>query len=108
MIRQTVRGTIVLFYGAKMHLNLDPQLQNLIETAVRSGRFSNAEELITAGVTRVIADDIGPVEVDDDLRAEIEIGLRDAEAGNFVEFTAAEIIAEGREELRRRQRGGSA
>jgi predicted transcriptional regulator len=48
------------------------------------------------------------VEVDDDLRAEIEIGLRDAEAGNFVEFTAAEIIAEGREELRRRQRGGSA
>jgi hypothetical protein len=88
-----------------MQLNPDAHLSELIESAVRSGRFSTPEELVAAGVHRVIAEDGETPHEGHDLPGETDIGLRDAAAGNFVDFTAADVIAACKETLDQRRRG---
>jgi antitoxin ParD1/3/4 len=43
----------------------------------------------------------------EELRAEVAIGLAEADRGEFVEFTAEDIKAEGRALLAKRQRKGA-
>ena len=86
-----------------MDISLIPPLQKFVEEQVRSGRYSSAEELINGAVATLQSqhEALTPQEVEE-LRREVAIGIAEADRGDFVEFTAQDIIAEGRQRLAKR------
>jgi antitoxin ParD1/3/4 len=82
-----------------MNLTLNPQISRLIEEELNSGRFSSAEELVAAGVARMLSE--SHISADDlaDIQADVAIGIEQADRGEFADFTAKAIIAEGRARL---------
>jgi antitoxin ParD1/3/4 len=79
-----------------MNLTLNPKLSSLIQKEVDSGRFITVEDVIAAGVTRVLAESDLSEEELADLRIDVGVGVAQADRGEFVEFTAKDIAAEGR------------
>jgi Arc/MetJ-type ribon-helix-helix transcriptional regulator len=77
-----------------MNVTLSDEASRIIEAQVKSGHYPTAEAPVDAAIVHLAfsADEI------DELRAAAEIGVREAAAGDFVEFTADEIIAECRAE----------
>jgi antitoxin ParD1/3/4 len=89
-----------------MQIKLHPELQKFVEEKVRAGEFDDADCVINCALAVLRTHDLTPEEVND-LRREIDIGVAQADRGEFVDFTAEEIIAEGEAELRRRRGKGS-
>jgi Arc/MetJ-type ribon-helix-helix transcriptional regulator len=85
-----------------MNITLNDKLSRLIETEVNAGRFATAEDVITAGVTRVLAESELAADELSDLRIDAEVGEGQADRGEFIDFTAKDIIAEGRAILGKR------
>jgi antitoxin ParD1/3/4 len=91
-----------------MNLTLNPELSRLIPEEVDSGRFTTAEAVIAAGVTRVLAESDLSEEELADLKIDVGVGVAQADRGEFVEFKAKDIAADGRAILARKakQRNG--
>jgi len=90
-----------------MNLTLAPQLSQLIQGEVDSGRFSTPEDVIAAGVSRVLAETDLSAEELADLRLDVEVGIQQADRGEFALFTAKDIIAEGRALLAEKSQSGA-
>ncbi len=82
-------------------VRLGERLDHFVEQQVKTGRFENASEVVRAGV-RLLQD----YEVHNaKLRAELQTGLEDIEAGNVHEYDNADdlyqdIVSRGRERLK--------
>jgi antitoxin ParD1/3/4 len=84
-----------------MNVVLNPELQRFVEDQIKLGRYASAGDLIQSAISRLqTSDELSDVE---DLRQEAAIGLREADRGEFVQFTAETVIAEGRKILEARR-----
>ncbi len=84
-----------------MTIVLSEEAARLVDERVRSGRFPSAAAAVDAAVARLQSD--GGATSDDELRALVDVGLAEADRGEFVEFTAEQVIAERRAALAARR-----
>ena len=99
-----------------MRISLRPDLEKFVEEKVRAGDYADADALVNDAVAMLreqelpTEDELSPEDQKKlaDLRRELNIGIEQAERGEFVEFTAEDIKRAGRAELERRRkpRGG--
>ena len=85
----------------------NPELQQFIEEQIQAGTYHSPDEVVAAGLTLLRHDpdtDLAPEELEG-LRHEIGIGLEQADRGDFANFTAEDIIAEGTKHLQNRNHG---
>lgn len=86
-----------------MDVTLTPEMQRFVEGKIKSGRYASATEAVNDLLTAAkFQEELTPDDIRD-LRVEIDVGLADADRGDFVSFTAEDIIAEGRASLARRK-----
>jgi putative addiction module CopG family antidote len=76
-----------------MTISLRPDLRQYVEEQVKAGRFADANEAVNAALDLLMHDEL------DDLRREVQVGIDAAERGEYAEFTADDIIAEGHARL---------
>lgn len=81
-----------------MEVSLHPELQAFIDAQVNAGHYQNPSDMINAGLLLLRDHEemmpADPAELAE-LRRQIAIGIEQANRGDFVEFDAAEIAAEG-------------
>ncbi|RJP39839.1 MAG: hypothetical protein C4547_03190 [Phycisphaerales bacterium] len=83
-------------------LNLTPELHTFLESKVRSGEFPSVDEVIQHAIEEMRRDEgEWSPEVLAYYRREVGRGVRQARAGQLAEFTAEDIIAQGRARLAR-------
>ena len=86
-----------------MKVAIHQRFESFIEEQIKSGKFDTPEEVVNAGLARLRIDSIFSAEDLADLRDEVQIGVDQADRGEFLEFTAEEIINEGRDILAKRR-----
>lgn len=82
-------------------IQLPDELSGFIDQSVKAGSFSGAADFMVNLLYNVKAQSEAELTEEQqaklsNLRAEMAIGIDEADRGEFVEFTADEIIAEGR------------
>jgi len=79
-----------------MQVTLKPDLQQFVEEKVRVGEYASPEEAVNALLSQ--ARELEQITPDDliELRSLVDVGLAEADRGEFVEFTAEDVIAERR------------
>jgi antitoxin ParD1/3/4 len=78
-----------------MNFQLRPDLEKFVNEEVKRGRYGDASGVINKAL-EVLREQLEDAE---DLRHEAAIGVEQAERGEFVEFTAEDIKADGRRVL---------
>jgi putative addiction module CopG family antidote len=68
-----------------MNLRITPELQRFVDEQVKAGRFSSADEVVEAGLARLMLDDEGDVLDARDV-AEIKASREQARAGNVTDW----------------------
>lgn len=88
---------------------LSPDNQAFVDELIRAGRCADADEAIDAALRRWREEEILAPWTEERLREELAIGLRQLDRGEYSDFTAEDIIREGRERLKERadRRGGA-
>lgn len=88
-----------------MEIQLKPELEQFIREEVDRGRYDTPAEAVNAAVARLQTDaELSPDDLED-LRTELDLGIAEADRGEFAEFTAEEIIAERRAAFRDQRKG---
>lgn len=82
-----------------MNLSLRPELERFINSAVKRGRYSSAEEVVSAALQLLQEREMERMARLEDLRKEIAVGIADSDRGDV--FDGEEVIRELREEIRR-------
>ena len=85
----------------QLAVTLPDELSTFVDRSVKAGAFQDAEEFMVNLLYNVKAQSEAELSEEQQfklttLRTEIALGLEEADSGDFVEFTADEIIAEGR------------
>ncbi len=80
-----------------MTVELSSDAARFVDEQVRAGRYPSAQAALDAAVGRLRD------EADAELRALADVGLAEADRGDFVAFTAEDVIAERRAALALRQ-----
>ena len=78
-----------------MNVRLTPELERFVQAQVTSGRYASVDDALNAAVALLQTDDQLPDDLDK-LRSIVDVGLAEADAGQFVEFTAEDVITERR------------
>jgi putative addiction module CopG family antidote len=86
-----------------MNFKLRPDLEKFLHEQVKRGEYGDASGVVNRAL-EVLQEQLGEA---DDLRQEAAIGVEQAERGEFAEFTAEDIKAEGRRLLAARDARGS-
>lgn len=77
-----------------MNVLLKPDLEKFIDEQVRQGRFDSADDAINAAVAQLqVARQLITTQRDQ-MRAEVDIGIAEADRGDFVKYTAEDVIAQ--------------
>jgi antitoxin ParD1/3/4 len=79
-----------------MNIALKPSLARFVQNEVRAGRFDSASDAVNAAVARLQAEKQFTPRQLGRLRKAIDIGLAEADRGEFVDFTAEDVIRERR------------
>ena len=88
-----------------MNVLLKPELERFIDEQVQQGRYDSADDAINAAVAQFQTErNLAAFQLDR-LRAEVDLGIAEADRGEFVEYTAQDVIAERRAALAARQKG---
>ncbi|MEO8206043.1 MAG: type II toxin-antitoxin system ParD family antitoxin [Chthoniobacterales bacterium] len=74
-------------------ISLTPELNDFVKRSVNSGLFHNISEVVANGLHVLKAQQETKLQA---LRADIAVGVEQAERGEFVEFDAESIIQSGR------------
>lgn len=77
-----------------MHISLTETLEKWVRDKVESGLYSNASEVIREALRERIRAERTEAEDVEALRAQIDIGLQQAERGELVAWNAKDFIAE--------------
>jgi antitoxin ParD1/3/4 len=94
-----------------MNISLPPELENLVNEKIKSGRYNSASEVIRESLRLLQERDELERIRRDELRREIMLGVEQIRNGEFIELKTPEDFAEfaerikkeGREELERRK-----
>ena len=79
-----------------MTISLKPEVQEFVAEKVRSGQYPSAEEAVNALLAMAMEQErLTPQDVAE-LRAQLDPAIAEADRGQFVEFTAEDVIAERR------------
>lgn len=89
-----------------MNVVLSGDAQRFVEEKVRSGQYSSPDEAVNALIGLAQEQEVLSAEDLAALRSEIDVGLDEANSGQFVEFSADEIISEGRAALKAKRGNG--
>ena len=90
-----------------MDVQIHPELQRFIDDQLKAGRYDSSDDLINAALATLQAqEELSPEEIED-LRAEVDVGLAEADRGEFVEITSDEIKAQCRAEFEKRRKMGA-
>ena len=84
----------------ELAIKLPTDLEPFIEASVKTGAFNRPSEFVVNLLFNIKAQSESELSEEQQakfatLRAEIAVGIEQAERGDFVEFTAEDIIAEG-------------
>lgn len=90
-----------------MDVTLTPEMQQFVEDKVKSGKYGSPSEVVNRLLSQVKQQEAPPSDDVEELRAEVDIGIDDAQNGRFVEFTADDVIAERRAALAAKQVRGA-
>ena len=74
-----------VWYTSPMTVSLSPELRKYVEEQVRAGRFASAEEVVEAGLARLMLDPL-PDALDDDDLAAIEESEAQIERGEDLDW----------------------
>ena len=80
-----------------MNISLTPELEELVQKKVESGRYSSASEVIRAGLRLL--------EQEDAMRAQVHEGIEQAERGELVDGEEAVARVKKRAASKRRNAG---
>ncbi|HWE92813.1 MAG TPA: hypothetical protein VG269_02460 [Tepidisphaeraceae bacterium] len=88
-----------------MNINLRPDVERFVDEKVKTGQYRSPEEAVNGLLARVREQE--GLSDDDivDLRREADQGIAEAGRGEFVEFTAEDVIAERRAAFAARSKG---
>ncbi|HEY8751142.1 MAG TPA: type II toxin-antitoxin system ParD family antitoxin [Tepidisphaeraceae bacterium] len=76
-----------------MHVQIKPELQRFMDDQIKSGLYESSDDMINAALATLQArEDLSSQEIEE-LRAEVDEGIAEADRGEFVDFTAETIIA---------------
>ncbi|MCC5982372.1 MAG: type II toxin-antitoxin system ParD family antitoxin [Oceanicaulis sp.] len=81
-----------------MHISLTETLEKWVRDKVESGLYSNASEVIREALRERIRAERTEAEDIEALRAQIDIGLQQAERGELLDWTMDDIKSRLREE----------
>ncbi|GGB85436.1 type II toxin-antitoxin system ParD family antitoxin [Glycocaulis alkaliphilus] len=81
-----------------MHISLTETLEKWVRDKVESGLYSNASEVIREALRERIRAERTEAEDIEALRAQIDVGLQQAERGELLDWTMADIKSRLREE----------
>jgi antitoxin ParD1/3/4 len=87
-------------------IRLSPDMQKFVDEKVRAGQFASASDVVNGALLALQTQETLSAEDLEELRAEIAHGVSQADRGEFVEFTADSVIAEGKSILSSRQKAG--
>ena len=79
-----------------MTVSLTPEMQAFIAEKVRAGQFGSADEAVNALLAMTMEQERLTPEDVAELRAALDPAIAEADRGEFVEFTAEDVIREGR------------
>jgi antitoxin ParD1/3/4 len=83
---------------ASMHISLTETLEKWVREKVESGLYSNASEVIREALRERIRAERTEGESLEALRAQIDVGLQQAERGELLDWTMGDIKARLRDE----------
>lgn len=83
-----------------MHISLTETLEKWVRDKVESGLYSNASEVIREALRERIRAERTEAEDIEALRAQIDVGLQQAEGGELLDWTMDDVKARLREERR--------
>jgi antitoxin ParD1/3/4 len=76
-----------------MHVQIKPELQRFMDDQIKSGLYESSDVKINAALATLQArEELSSQEIEE-LRAEVDEGIAEADRGEFVDFTAETIIA---------------
>lgn len=77
-----------------MDVTLNSEARRFVEAKVKSGEYRSAADAVNGMLALVREqEDLTPQDIEE-LRAEIDAGIADADAGRFIEYTAETVIEE--------------
>ena len=79
-----------------MTVTLRPNIEKFVGAKVDSGLFSSAEEAVNELLSQLQVQDELSLDEIAELRSAVDVGIAEADRGEFVEFTAKDVIAERR------------
>lgn len=82
-----------------MTLKLPAELQRFVDAKVQSGEYESESELIRIALEQFREEDEWDADLLEHYRRQVAIGVNQAERGELVEFSAEDVIAEGRQRL---------
>jgi antitoxin ParD1/3/4 len=80
-------------------ISLKDEDRKFIEEVVKSGRYLSESEVVAEALTELKVREEVRAHKLAGLRAKVQIGIDQADRGEFVEFTAEDVKAEGRRRL---------
>jgi antitoxin ParD1/3/4 len=86
--------SVILLVEVFMEVNLAPELEDILRKKVESGQFSSIEEAANEMLALAIKEETLANEDLAELQREVQLGIEQADRGEFVEFTAEQIISE--------------
>ena len=90
-----------------MPISLTPALAKFVDDLVKSGRYASPDDAVNAAVARLQTEtELTPDDITD-LREHLDPALAEADAGQFSDFTAEDVIAERRAARNARKQQGT-
>ena len=77
--------------------------QKFIEEAVKSGHYFSESEVVADALSELKVRETIRARKMDDLRAKVQTSIAQADRGEFADFTAEDVKADGRKRLSSRQ-----
>jgi Arc/MetJ-type ribon-helix-helix transcriptional regulator len=77
-----------------MNIRLKPEIQKYVKKKVRSGQYASPEEAVNTLLAHACRQEELTAEDKEELAAEIDLGISQADRGQFTKFTAEQIIAQ--------------
>jgi antitoxin ParD1/3/4 len=88
-----------------MNVSLKPEVQRFVEEKVRTGQHASPDEAVNALRTQARDQEGQTAEDIESLRAEVDLGIAEADRGEFANFTAEDVIAERHAAMAARAKG---
>lgn len=80
-------------------ISLKDEDQHFLEEIVKSGRYFSESEVVAEALSVFKVHEAIRCEKIAELRAKVKVGIDQADRGEFVEFNAADVKADGRKRL---------